>query len=103
MGLEVIRIYKNAAEDTLRVDTITWTSTMNTAIVGVAAKTYRRHISINKILSSGIVDRTVAIIDISTNADIIDPSGNYTYVRWNTTNETIQGDMSDLPIITDTV
>jgi len=103
MPLQVIRTYKNGAGTTLRVDTIHWNATQNTSVVGINARTYRRVVQINKILNSGVADRDVAAIEIETDADTIGAPGNYTTVQWTRSNETIIGDMSDLPIITDTV
>ena len=106
MGLEVVRIYKNAAEDTLRVDKITWVPTGNTLNTGIAQRTYARRLYSTTMLMSNIVDRTVAIIEVITNADEIDTAGppyNYRFVNWNRSSGVVRGDMTDLPVITDNV
>jgi hypothetical protein len=105
MGLEVTRIYKNATEDTLRVDKIQWTPTSNTLNTGTAMRTYSRRVYTSKLFQSNITDREVAIIQIITNADVIDTSSplNYQSVQWSRRAGTIEGNMSDLPIITNDV
>ena len=105
MALPVIRVYTNAASDTLRVDTISMEPTSNQLITGVNARTYTRRISISRIHETGAA-RTVAGIQITTSADTIETgSGDYTYVEWTTINSgtTVRCNMSDLPGIGDTV
>ena len=106
MGLEVTRIYKNSHEDTLRVDTIYWTRTTSTLNIGTGLSTYARQLNTLNMVASIVVNRVVANIEVITNANTIDGSGppyNYQFVRWTRSNGIINGDMSDLPVIGDTV
>jgi len=105
MALPVIRIYKNTAEDTLRVDTISMEATSNALTTGVNAKTYRRRLSVSYLHETGAA-RTVAGIQIISTADTFETvSGDYTYVEWTGINNDtpVRCDMSDLPGIGDTV
>ena len=105
MGLPVVRVYTNAANDVLRVDTISMEPTTNQLTSGVNPKTYARRISISRLHETGAA-RTVSGISIVTSADTIETvSGDYTSVSWTTINAgtTVICDMSDLPGIGDTV
>jgi len=105
MALPVVRIYKNAAADVLRVDTISMEATTNQLTSGVSPKTYTRRISISRLHETSSA-RVVAGIQIITTADTIETvSGDYTNVQWTTINagQTVICNMSDLPGIGDSV
>jgi len=105
MGLPVTRIYKNAAADILRIDTISMEPTTNALTTGINAKTYARRLSISRLHETG-ASRTIAGIQIVTTADTIETiSGDYTSVEWTIINNgvTVLCDMSDLPGIGDSV
>lgn len=105
MALPVTRIYKNAADDTLRVDTISMESTSNQLTSGINPRTYARMITTSRLHETGAA-RIVAGIQIITTADTIETvSGDYTSVTWTNINAgtSIICDMSDLPGIGDTV
>jgi len=104
MALEVSRIYKNAATDIVRVDTMYMRANSNALTTGVQAKTYYREFSTSLIHEPA--DRVVASIQIITGADEIETvSGDFTYVKWTDRNLDvgILCDMSDLPGVGDTV
>lgn len=103
MAFEVTRIYKNAATDTLRVDSIYMDATSNTIATGTARRTYYRRLSTSYLY--GPADRDVASIEVVTTADSAESSsGNITWVEWTTpTSGSIRCDMSDLPDVGNTV
>jgi hypothetical protein len=100
----ITRIYKNAAGNTLRVDTINLTPTTTPLTTGVSAKTFKRELRIE--YRHEDADRVVSVIELYTTADNVeDVTGNYKYAEW-TTGNADQGkrcDMSDLPEVGDTV
>jgi hypothetical protein len=98
------RIYKNSSEDTIRVDTMYLEATRDVIMSGVSQKTYARRIE--KLLLCESADRVVTSIQIVTDADTVetgDVSGplNYPYCSWSSTGAICN--MSDLPIIGDSV
>jgi len=100
---DVTRVYKNASNVIIRVDTIFMEPTTNQLTSGVNAKTFYRRLSTQ--VHHG-TDRTVASIEIYTDADTIETvSGNYTFVEWTGGNAgtTYRCNMSDLPIVGGTV
>jgi len=104
MAYEVTRVYKNAAGDSLRIDTIHMRANSNALTTGVAAKTYYRSLTTTWMYEP--VDRDVASFQLVTNADTVElVSGDYTYVHWTGKNNgvTVRCEMSDLPGVGDTV
>jgi hypothetical protein len=102
-NLEVTRLYKNASDDTLRIDTIYMERTTNSFNSGIGASTYYRRLSTTFVVQSNISDRDVAYIQLITTADEIDTTY-YDYVRWNTNRaHPINCNMSDLPNVGDTL
>lgn len=101
MALEVTRIYKNAASDILRVDSIYMDPTSNTLNTGTSSRTYYRRL--NTSYMYGPADRTVDAIEVVTSADSADTSDDIEWVEWTTRSQTIRCDMSDLPKTTDTI
>lgn len=96
MGLELSRIYKNASDETLRIDSIYMESTTNQLTSGTRRRTYQRRIQTNKVL--GPASRTVDSIELLTNADTYEASsGSFTWVAWDS--PPCECGMSDLPIV----
>jgi len=102
---DVTRVYKNAAEDIIRVDTMIMEPTTNVLTTGVSARTFRRRLK-TELRASLAAGRVVATIDVYTNADTVElATGNYTYVQWSNGNAdtAYRCNMSDLPAVGDTV
>ena len=98
----MLRVYKNAAGDVLRTDSITWTATTNTFNSGTLPRTYARHVDYRLTVDSDVADRTVAVISLVTNAETVDATY-YNFVTWTRNNQTVYGNMSDLPTVSDSV
>ena len=105
MPYSVIRVYTNAAGDTLRTDTIYLRATSNQLTTGVNPKTFYRELSTTITHETGAA-RVVAGIQVTTNADTIETvTGDYVLATWTAVNagQNVICDMSDLPGIGDSV
>lgn len=102
--MELSRVYKNSSDDIIRIDTIYLRSTGSEQTTGPVRKTWIRTVDTSLVLESS--DRTVSSIQLVTDADTYDSSAsgpqNYTWVSWST-HGGVRCDMSDLPVIGETV
>lgn len=103
--MEITRMYKNSADETIRIDSIQMVPSFGSISRIPSEHTYRRELRKDLVFTS--VDRVVDVIEIITDADSSDfnPStiNNYAYVEWTERNPTVRCNMSDLPVIGDTV
>jgi hypothetical protein len=98
--MELTRIYRNSNEDELRVDTIIMERRSNTISKNFQNHTFQRNLKTQ--FYFGPADRVVADIQVIGDFTSIEQSsGNFMYAEWASPPGTC--DMSDLPIIGDTV
>lgn len=102
---EVTRIYRNSANNDLRIDTLYLSQKMDNIVVGANSSTksghvYQRELSVIKMYKD--TDRVVDSIELIGSFDYVEPSsGNFLYATWES--PSAQLDMSDLPGLGDTV
>jgi hypothetical protein len=109
MSYEVVRVYKNYADQTIRIDTLYLEPEMRAG----TATSGPRFVSPKRILDRVVVhgneydtDRTVASIELSGSFDDYEStSGNYTWVKWNTGSDDapLYMKMGDLPALGDSI
>ena len=98
--LEIIRYYKNNGNDTLRVDTIHMERTNDPIARVMTEQTYARRLRVTQ--HHGPADRVIKTISMVGNYDTTETSsGNFLWATW--TSPSAQVDMSDLPVVTDTL
>ena len=99
MALFATRTYKNAAGNILREDQISMSATSDVICTGVNARTYSRQV--RPITVSGISDRVVASITVTSSATSADSSADILWIEW--TSPSVRCGMSDLPGVGDSV
>ena len=104
--MNVTRIYKNSADETLRIDSIIMIRTAAPPNVYPETMTYRRSLQTNLVFTG--IDRTVASIELLGDYDSSDfnPSiaNSYSWVAWSTFGENgVRCNMSDLPQVGESV
>jgi hypothetical protein len=98
--MEVIRQYKNASDEDLRVDQIRMVRRSNTISKDKAGHTFRRELKVTWF--HGPVDRDIAVIEVVGDYTSIETAtGDFKWTRW--TSPPGICDMSDLPEIGDTI
>lgn len=103
--LQLIRVYKNAAGDEIRVDTVSLTQKRNNIVNANLMETgaslvYERHVRTVQMYVAA--DRAVSSIEvIGTFNSIETVSGNYTWAQWDS--PSARASMNDLPEVGDTV
>ena len=103
MALSAQRIYYNSADLALRIDDIYLEATSNVICTGTSARTYARTVKTTTTYGSGGygTDRTVASIEVISNATSADNSPDILWIEW--TSPSVHCGMSDLPGVGDTV
>jgi hypothetical protein len=104
--MEVTRIYKNASDEVIRIDTIQMIKSANTLVCHPSQMTFTRKIKTELVHES--LDRTIYDINLITDADSVDfdPSAfsSHNWVEWtNSGPNGVRCNMSDLPQIGETV
>lgn len=103
--MEVIREYINSSDKSIRMDTIQMVPAFGDGSRILSEQTYKRQIKTQLLYPDS--DRVVDSINIYTDADTsdFDPSGanNYSYVEWTNRSKTVRCNMTDLPIIGESV
>lgn len=90
----IIRLYKNTDSVVLRTDRISMFPTHSGMTIPFDQMTYRRSLVTENVME--VVDRTVAVISITSTADSYETStGNYEWALWTTPG--VRCDMKDLP------
>ena len=98
--MEIVRQYKNASEEDLRIDEIQMTRKNNPISKDKNYHVFNRRLKTRMVY--GATDRVVAKIEIIGDFSSIETSSsNYTWAKWTSPEATC--DMSDLPIVTDTI
>jgi hypothetical protein len=103
--LEATRIYKNASDEEIRIDTITLLAKRDNICIGAmgdmqSGHTYSRNVNITRLYSSA--DRVVASIILMGSFDSVETSsGSFLLASW--ISPATDLDMSDLPVVGDTV
>jgi len=100
--MEVVRQYKNAAEDLIRVDTIIMERKQDAIAADINTHTFQRILRISLVHGTGLSDRVVAAVDIIGDYTSIEVyTGSFTWAQW--TSPPALVNMSDLPQVGDTV
>lgn len=102
---EISRIYKNSADETIRVDSIIMIPTQSVNTSGSTRRTFARQLSTQLVLE-GTGDRQISVISLITDADDYDPPGsgpaNYEWASWES-HGGIRCNMTDLPKVGESV
>jgi len=98
--MELVRQYRNAAGDDLRIDSIIMERRQVTSVSKATGHTFARQLSTRSVYNTSVSDRVVAEIEIIGDFNDIDGSA-YSWASWNS--PSTKCDMSDLPFIGDTV
>ena len=98
--MELIRQYKNADGNDIRIDTIIMTRRQEPINSKANTHTFLREIKIRCIYNTSVSDREVAEIEIIGDFTSLDGSA-YAWAEWDSPHAIV--DMTDLPFVGDTV
>lgn len=100
--MELNRVYFNDAGEIIRKDTIQMVRRFHPMVDGIQAPTFQRVVRTDATYIAA--NRAVVLIQVGGDFDAIETvSGNYEYATWEFGGTTVRCDMSNLPIVTDTV